>query len=562
MAESSSQNPSSPEITLKEEPVTFDKPESPNPFLPASQVDFTFDEITFTTNNETLKGSKVWVSTPTGGVRGEIGITTFRNALRAQYLPYSSMYVPAPSITTMKPWFATIWYRGDIGGKGTFKKSCLPPRWRLLMAQIMLCLGGKTGGLDQISNKDVTILYCLANGVHVDYAKIIWEDLIHKLNKKTREKIVPYPRFLSLLLEHMMPEYENEELTINHTRVFSVHNLTLKLNQPEEPPFTDHMKPIYNLDVPVDSKAPKPSSQTKETEASKSKTSQSEKDTQFSSAKDKSLSHPSPPTPVVGEMHKEVHQAVGGPTSLGATSEERAHSQLSSGTKTNSFNHIFVWSNPNGLVDKTKSAGDGLKTAHTDSGVNKESRVDDILLKVKLKDLSDILKDTKSAFFTPDSPPDEPIIVLDKSKEDEEVAKDKDTKATSHDEPKDTSVPPPPSIKSAQIQELMAQVHLLQSQKEELEQSKAKAEAEVASIKAKPSYLDITQLTKLLVTSLKPKLSNLLASHDFASCFLTEVKKLPLNIIRLSGEIKELKKHVRDMEIEMPGDLKEISTKL
>ncbi|GKB74833.1 hypothetical protein Tco_0936245 [Tanacetum coccineum] len=52
MAKSSSQKTSSPEITPKEEPVTLDKPESPNPFLPASQVDFTFDEITFTTNNE------------------------------------------------------------------------------------------------------------------------------------------------------------------------------------------------------------------------------------------------------------------------------------------------------------------------------------------------------------------------------------------------------------------------------------------------------------------------------------------------------------------------------
>ncbi|GKF75454.1 hypothetical protein Tco_0224898, partial [Tanacetum coccineum] len=48
----SSQNPSSPEITPKEEYVTLDKPESPNPFLPATQVEFTFDEIAFTTNDE------------------------------------------------------------------------------------------------------------------------------------------------------------------------------------------------------------------------------------------------------------------------------------------------------------------------------------------------------------------------------------------------------------------------------------------------------------------------------------------------------------------------------
>ncbi|GJU29932.1 hypothetical protein Tco_1173521 [Tanacetum coccineum] len=115
----------------------------------------------------------------------------------------------------------------------------------------------------------------------------------------------------------------------------------------------------------------------------------------------------------------------------------------------------------------------------------------------------------------------------------EEVAKDKDTE--------DTSVPPPPSPKSAQIQELMAQVHLLQSQKEELKQAK---------------------LTELLITSLKPELSKLFASHDFASCLPTELKELPSKITELSGEIKELKHHVRDMEIELPGDLVEIPTEL
>ncbi|GKE11017.1 hypothetical protein Tco_1414568 [Tanacetum coccineum] len=234
MAESSSQNPSSPEINPKEEPITFDKPESLNPFLPESQVDFTFDAITFTTNNE------------------------------------------------------------------------IPTKNTLRMCQISF-----------------------PNAV--DYAKIIWEDLIHKLNKKTREKIVHYLRFISLLLEHMMPEYDNKDLTINLTLVFSVYNWILKPSQPEEPPFTTHMKAICNLDVPVDSKALKPSSQTEETEASKSKTGQSERDTQSNAARDKSLSHPSPLTPMVGKMHKEAQQAAGGPTSLGATSEEGAHPQLSSG---------------------------------------------------------------------------------------------------------------------------------------------------------------------------------------------------------------------------------------
>ncbi|GJT69216.1 hypothetical protein Tco_1028502 [Tanacetum coccineum] len=141
---------SSPDITPKEEPVTLDKLESPNLFLPATQV-----------------------STPTGEVKREIGITTFRNALRAKYLPHSSMYVPPPSITNIRPWFATIGYNREIRAKGTLKKSCLPLRWRLLMGQIIQCLGGKIGGLDQISNKDATILYCLANGVQVDYAKKI-----------------------------------------------------------------------------------------------------------------------------------------------------------------------------------------------------------------------------------------------------------------------------------------------------------------------------------------------------------------------------------------------------
>ncbi|GKA05450.1 hypothetical protein Tco_0684570 [Tanacetum coccineum] len=203
MAETSTHNTSSPEITPKEEPVTLDKPEIPNPFLPTTQLEFTCEEIAFTTNNEV---ALLYPSHSNQEYFKDVSDFISKCCLKeaftrapTQYKEYLSEYT-AKTLEDSKVWVSTPTggVRGDIGRK--------------------------TGGLDQISNKDATILYFLANGVQVYYAKLIWEDLIHKLSKKTREKIVPYLRFISLLLEHMMPEYDNEELTINLTQVFSVYN--------------------------------------------------------------------------------------------------------------------------------------------------------------------------------------------------------------------------------------------------------------------------------------------------------------------------------------------------
>ncbi|GKA30062.1 hypothetical protein Tco_0716307 [Tanacetum coccineum] len=161
------------------------------------------------------------------GIYVEVGVNTFSNAIGAIYLPHSSKYVAPPSIDIVKPWFETIMYVEVVPAKGTLKKSLLPPRWRLLMAQIIQCLG----------------------------------DIINKLNQKHREKVVPYTIFLSLLMMHKMKEvYGDGELTIYPTQVFSVDNWALKPNQPEEPPFTDHMLAICAADTPVVFKAPKPSS--------------------------------------------------------------------------------------------------------------------------------------------------------------------------------------------------------------------------------------------------------------------------------------------------------------
>ncbi|GJV42222.1 hypothetical protein Tco_1420662 [Tanacetum coccineum] len=209
------------------------------------------------------------------------------------------------------------------------------------------------------------------------------------------------------------------------------------------------MKVIYNLDVPVDSKAPKYSSPIEEPKPS------------FT------------PTPVVGEIDKEAQQSAIGPTSLGPP-------------------------------------------------VKKEPTLNSVMT-----------QDLPSLLLTP--PTNEPIIVSDESEE-EEVKEAKQPLDNSQDIPKDTS--------------------------NELEHQKVAAEAEAASLKAKPSYPDINQLTTLLVTSLKPKLVKLLASHGFASCLPTKLKELPSKITKLSEEIKELKQHVKDMELELHGDLQEIPSKL
>nr|GEX87408.1 hypothetical protein [Tanacetum cinerariifolium] len=242
-------------------------------------------------------------------------------------------------------------------------------------------------------------------------------------------------------------------------------------------------------------------------------------------AKDKSPSHPLAPTPVVAEMHKEAQQAADGRTSLGDTSEEGAHPQPNCGMY--AFIHIeHVHSAYFIFHPESASRSDALadSTAEADPRISAPNKTNPSVLVDQTKSVGDGLK-------------------------------------TAHTD-LDTFVPHPPSLKSAQIQDLMAHVYLLQSQKDMLEQQKAQAEAEFASLKARPSYLDINKLTKLLVTSLKPELSKLLASHDFASCLPTKMKELPSKITKLSEDVKGLKKHVQGMEIELPRDLNDIPTKL
>ncbi|GKA04290.1 hypothetical protein Tco_0677071, partial [Tanacetum coccineum] len=327
MAESSSHNHSSPKITPKEEPVTLDRPESPNPFLHVDHIEFSFDEITFTTNNEV---ALLYPSHPNSEYFREVSDFISKCCLKESF---------TRALTQYKEYLCEFWYTAKT------------------LDDFKIWVSTPTGGI----RGDI-------------------EDILHKLKKKTREKFVPYHRFISLLLEYMMPAYDNEELTINPTHVFSVHNWALKSNQHEGPPFTDHMK-----DLP----------------------SQAEKVPQGKKhgSEENTLSNThliQPRTKAQAILHLPYQWLV--------KCIKRHSKQLVA-------QHLFrppIKKEPalSSVVIKPN-----LLEMDTDSGTNEESRDDEILKKIKLEDLSDVLKDPRSAFLTSNSPQDEPIIVLDESRE-------------------------------------------------------------------------------------------------------------------------------------------------
>ncbi|GJS80186.1 hypothetical protein Tco_0730067 [Tanacetum coccineum] len=459
MAESynPTQIPSSPNVTPKEEPITLERPESPNPFLPTDQVEFNFDEMLFTTNNEvarvypdhtnleyfqlvsdfiskSLENSRIWVSTPTGGVRGEIGVTIFRNATGAHF---SDEYVDSPSLTIVKPWFAKIGYNREIGVKGTLKNSCLTPR----------------------------------------------------------ERVIPYPRFIYLLLEYMAPEYANKCLTINPTQVFSVNNWALKQNQRKEPPFTEHILTVCNTDVPNVPKVPKPSFNAERVpQGTKPGAKLGHK--KHSTSSTQPFMSSSEATKASYISHSE--SASGNDASADFTTEadpeifdpndyvphQQGPDEVS---KYYTPDHTFAGTNPSILVYTTKSMGDGSQTVHS---------------------ISSIKVDTRTAFRDDEHQDNEPFIAPEESSE-ENVERNKDT--------------------------------------HKLEQDKQKAATKIATLKAQSVFPNINQLTEHLVSSMKPEFSKLLSSYDFSSSISTELKELPTKIIALSGGVNEVNKHIKDL---------------
>ncbi|GKB66036.1 hypothetical protein Tco_0927448, partial [Tanacetum coccineum] len=220
---------------------------------------------------------------------------------------------------------------------------------------------------------------------------------------------------------------------------------------------------------------------------------------------------------------------------------------------------VELGTNRNVLVDKTQYAKDRLGIVQTDVGTknatNTEQEFDTTTEitknfdeEIKLEDLSELVKYIGTEVMDLDTQEDDqPFMVL--SNMEEEVH------AEPHAETEGILILIPSYPKSIKIQELSTQVLLLQSQNIKLEKKKIASEVEVVFLSAQPSFPNVQQLIELLVKSLKPKLSQLLTDHDFSSSIPTEPKEVPSKVNDINRAVREFKKYIEEMEIEIPSDL-------
>nr|GEX74800.1 hypothetical protein [Tanacetum cinerariifolium] len=78
--------------------------------------------------------------------------------------------------------------------------------WRSFAAVINKCLTGKSTGFDSLRLSQAQILWGLCHRRNVDYAFLIWEDLVYQVEHKNQKKSneMYYPRFTKVIIHHFM----------------------------------------------------------------------------------------------------------------------------------------------------------------------------------------------------------------------------------------------------------------------------------------------------------------------------------------------------------------------
>ncbi|KAJ9566395.1 hypothetical protein OSB04_002361 [Centaurea solstitialis] len=116
--------------------------------------------------------------------------------------PNANQFEPYASLAVAMAGVESVGHLEAINAPSQFNKSNLPPTYNTLFTILSRCLTGKRTAQDTATQSFLTLFYGVLFNKHYDYASLIFHDLKELLAK--RQKHLPYPRFLSILIASAM----------------------------------------------------------------------------------------------------------------------------------------------------------------------------------------------------------------------------------------------------------------------------------------------------------------------------------------------------------------------
>ncbi|GKB46669.1 hypothetical protein Tco_0897422 [Tanacetum coccineum] len=134
-----------------------------------------------------------------------IGLEQFRDILQICPKVGNKKFVDPPLETEIIIFLASLGHSGDIRKLSDVNVNKLHQPWRSFAAVINKCLCG-TPSYDSLRLSQAQILWGMYNQKNVDYAYLLWEDFIFKIETKSSKKgsAMYYPRFTKLVVNYVM----------------------------------------------------------------------------------------------------------------------------------------------------------------------------------------------------------------------------------------------------------------------------------------------------------------------------------------------------------------------
>ncbi|GJV55160.1 putative reverse transcriptase domain-containing protein [Tanacetum coccineum] len=134
-----------------------------------------------------------------------IGLEQFRDILQICPRVGNKKFVEPPLEKEILIFLASLGHSGDIRKITDVNVNKLHQPWRSFAAVINKCLSG-TPSYDSLRLSQAQILWGMYNKKNVDYAYLLWEDFIFKIENKNTKKgsAMYYPRFTKLVVNFVM----------------------------------------------------------------------------------------------------------------------------------------------------------------------------------------------------------------------------------------------------------------------------------------------------------------------------------------------------------------------